>query len=890
MATIGELLRQYRLSSGLSQEALAERSTVSVRTISNLEHGTRNRPREKTARLLADGLQLSPDEQHQFLNAAAGNTNSDVQSTKGSGAFRPNRPPIPPNPTVGRHKDITSVGAILTSRAHRIVTLTGPGGVGKTRLAIDAASKTATNFDLGVHFLPLATVTEARDLLDAIATSFGLSTADEASLSGRLSALLGENSNLLLLDNLEQIIEAAPIVQELIVACSTLTILVTSRALLRVSHEIEYPVQPLSVADTGASVDDLAHSSAVRLFLDRAQHVRADEHASHTETDIRTIAEICRRLDGLPLAIELAAARTRTFRPDLLLDRLDQALPVLTDGPRDAHPRLQSMSDAIAWSYDLLSPDQQWLFRSLSVFEGGFTLEAAESIVRPKEQVDSNRLADVSALADQGLIQPAFDQIDHPRFTMFETIREFGLKKLVERGEEDAARHQHLEWLSGVITVPDPDEWWTDWRAEKEKFPDELDNLRAALRWAVHIGNTESAIAIAYSLVPYWGHRGFFREAVESLDALIECNSSIGEDVYVEILHASTSFANHLGDFERCKSQSETALRICRNANRTDRIPAFLLQLAQVIRWSDPNQAILLHSEAISHCRLNNEQVLVAFNLWQRSFTYMISGDVENALIDHEEWAEIFEQHPEFNEERAWFLLHGAWMSILTKDIAEAEEQASEALEIARRFELPDCEAIILWILGEIAREKSKLHLSLDYAQESLSIRNRMALEMWEGFSLAQIAGILLATGDWEQAAMLYGAAESRWNVLGVAESLKSADHWFSRFRPPSEQMERKPFKAAYLSGETLSRGEAIKKAMAVSVSSVPNGKNNTIVSKRELEVLRYVSQGLPNREIADHLFISQRTVDGHVASILRKLDADHRREAIAAAAKRGLL
>jgi len=482
----GALLKRYRLAAGLTHEALAERAALSARAISDLERGVSRAPRAETLALLVQALPLAP--QQRAALAAAG------RRTALQDAWRPpHNLPIQLTSFIGRERELRVAADLLRRPDVRLLTVTGAGGTGKTRLAIELAMAALGAFPAGVCFVTLAPVSGADLVIRAIARALGAGDAEGRTSPANLVELLDDRGCLLVLDNFEQLLAAAPIVVDLLRACPGVKILATSRAPLRVSGEHVFPIQPLPlpVLTDRAPVDELARNPAIRLFVDRATSVRPD--FALTPDNASAVVAICVRLDGLPLALELAAARVRALPPPALVARLvdttgSTSLDLLTGGARDLPRRQQTLRDTIAWSYELLPPAEQLLFRSLAVFAGGCTVEAVEAVCQPatsEEQV-LNMVVGLASLVDNSLLQQGEGPDGEPRFLMLETIRSFAMERLSAHAEEAVLRHAHaryflalLEATGALLFAGSP---------KRLRYAAEQDNVQAALRWLVTQG------------------------------------------------------------------------------------------------------------------------------------------------------------------------------------------------------------------------------------------------------------------------------------------------------------------------------------------------------------------------------------------------------------------
>jgi predicted ATPase/transcriptional regulator with XRE-family HTH domain len=511
---LGTLLRRFRHSAGLSQEELSEKSGISVRNISDMERGLRTSPRPETLRLLADGLGLASDQRTRLLESARPESFSDLQSLRADGPSDPpatwkNSLPVPLTPLVGRERVLGEISALLSGHGARFTTLTGPGGVGKTRLAIEVARQAAPSFADGIAFVALAAVTDPAFVAASIADVLGVPVSG-GSLSKRLETFLAARQLLLVLDNFEQVIEAAPLVAELLAAAPRLSMLVTSRTRLRLSAEHSYRVPGLDIPDITDSLEQLETNESLRLFFVRAQAV--DPEFARTAAHQQDLAEICRRLYGIPLAIELAASKVNVLPITAIAARRDGQLSLLTGGNRDLPARQRTMRDTIAWSYGLLAPDEQTLLRWLSPFVGGFTLEAAETTGSIAGLPPNQVLDLLSALVDSALVVPAHAPGGLPRFRMLETIREYGFEQLADAGELDDARLSHARLFLAFASdgAPAPSEHqnltWV------HRLATERDNLVAAFDHVCQPETADLCLRFAAAMGPFWDIAGPFEE------------------------------------------------------------------------------------------------------------------------------------------------------------------------------------------------------------------------------------------------------------------------------------------------------------------------------------------------------------------------------------------
>ncbi|HEY1016008.1 MAG TPA: tetratricopeptide repeat protein, partial [Herpetosiphonaceae bacterium] len=484
---------------------------------------------------LADG---EPDLEPQTLDAA------------------PTNLPAQPTALIGREQALREVAGLLRQPATRLLTLTGPGGIGKTRLAVHAAAQLLGSFPDGVWFVDLAPLHQPDQLLPAIAQAAGLGDGAAAEIGERLAAALRDKAVLLVLDNAEHMPDAAPVLADQLARLPALRMLVTSRERLRLSNEYEFVVPPLALGfDRDRPFDPLAYPEAVRLFLARAP-AGTQGVPGPDEGDVASIAAICQRLDGLPLAIELAAARSKIFSPAALLARLHNSLPLLTGGSRDLPARQQTLRGAIAWSYDLLSPAEQALLRRLAVFVGGWEIEALEHICpdpAPDGALDAAACLDgLTSLIDKSLVHQAEGDAGHaggaePRFRLLQTIRDFALEQLEAAGELTALRARHCRYYAGLAEASEPGLRSSQQQGWLARLTYEQENLRAALHWSLE-EDRDAAARLAGSLWRFWMMRSQWTEGRMWISAALAGGEELAVARRATLLLAEGALAHRQGD------------------------------------------------------------------------------------------------------------------------------------------------------------------------------------------------------------------------------------------------------------------------------------------------------------------------------------------------------
>lgn len=879
--------------------------------------------------------------------------------------------PVQPTAFIGRAWEVANVRALLNRDDVRLVTLTGTGGAGKTRLALQVASELRVQFSDGAFFVALAPLTDADRVLPTVAQTLGLREVMDQPLAQQITNYLQSKRLLLVLDNFEHVLAAAPFVAEFIASAPNIKILVTSRAALRLSGEREFAVPPLSLPDRAHAPppERLEHYEAVRLFVKRAQAVQSN--FAITSANAAAIVDICHRLDGLPLAIELAAARVKLFTPSALLERLRSPLAFLTTGARDLPARQRTLRATIDWSYHLLSADERALFTRLAVFVGGFSIAAAEAVCQEQAPGRPPRMMSVvdhvESLLDQNLLSQIEDADSEPRLMMLETIREYALERLLASAEADEMQRQHAHYYLSLAEKTSSQLQGAaqgQWLARLEA---EYSNIRAALEWYKATA-PEQGLRLAVALWRFWELHAHLSEGRMWLQEFLDANRSPPALLRARALHALGVLTQFQGDYQQAKLLMLESLSIFQTVQDAVRMAHVLRSLGLVAWFQGDHAAARAHFEQsvtlyrqeqhtwgiadalhyLGHVVLDQGDVEAAHALFEESLAlFRQTGDKRNIALPLKDFGLIASQRgnyaaaaPFYEEslalsrgvedtfhiadtlqrlgdlarlqgdyERATAIYTeclDVWQKLgnkgglaealnllgeaaeLQQDYPQAHRYYEESLTLHRQIGSKRVIAAVLHNLGRVAQKQNDHERALELLLESLALNIEIGYKPGMADCLVGVARVALARGNSERAARLLGAAAPHLETMRGFMPLTDRSSYKALLAAVHAQLDKDVFAALWTTGQTLPLEQVIvyaqepAAAMEYSVAA-PGAEAATLASspagltKREVEILRLVAQGLSDMQVADALVISRRTVHGHLRSIYSKLGVNSR-------------
>jgi predicted ATPase/DNA-binding CsgD family transcriptional regulator len=771
----GDLLRRHRGAARRTQAQLAGQSGLTVQAIGLLERRERQRPHPRTVQQLADALSLTGADRSRF-EAAARRAGPGAPSPGVDSPTASFRPPVPPTPIIGRDRELAAVTALLAQEDVRLVTLTGTGGVGKTRLALEVAGKLGQRWAHGVAFVSLAALRNARFVPTAVAHVLGVREEAGQGIEAGLRAYLAGKQLLLLLDNFEQVMAATTWLTDVLATCSQVQIMVTSRTALRVRGEREFPVPPLPLpprsAGTPATV--LAQNPAIHLFLQRARAARPDYNL--LVGNAPAVAEIVLRLDGLPLAIELAAARVKVLSPTALLDRLERPLDLLVGGARDLPERQQTLRRTLAWSYDLLENQEQALFRRLAVFSGGGDLAAIE-VVCAGEGVAAPAILDILArLIDHSLVQADPDGTT-ARYWLLETTLGYASERLAAAGETVETERRHRHWCLALAEQAEPELSGPRQHVWLERLGRERHNLRAALA-RCQASDTELGLRLAVALAAFWERRGSFAEGRQILEGFL-ARAPAGTPGRARALLGVGALAAAQGDRAAARALLEESLACCRACADQSGTAWALLRLGDLAMAAhDLTYSEACYTESLQLFQALGDTHGVAWTRYYAGFLSRIRADLAQTLSL---WQESLAEFRAVGDLRGvGAALRGlAQVATMQAEYPKARTLLEEGLALERAGRNKPAIGLTLSTLGNLARIQGQIPEACLLLEESLAMFEELGDQRKRGGVLHNLGNAALDYGDlagarsrYEASLVLYRATNDARNVARVLGDL----------------------------------------------------------------------------------------------------------------------
>ena len=804
-----------------------------------------------------------PEAVHPPSDDAKGDSPSQVLAFPHAPQRPLNNLPLELSSFIGREKELADVKRLLSSSSNRLLSLTGPGGCGKTRLALAAAFEVVENFeDGGVWWVELASLSDPDLVPQAVAAALSVREQPSRTLTETLSTHLQSRKLLLVLDNCEHLVEAcATFAEALLRSSPELRVVATSRESLGITGEVVWPIPSLSLPDLRRlpDIESLTEYESARLFVERAAAIKPS--FALTEQNATAVAQVCYRLDGIPLAIELAAARAKVLSVEEISERLDDCFRLLSSGSRTAMPRQRTLHATIDWSHELLLDEERALFRRLSVFAGGFTLEAAEFVCAGEELERDEVLDLLSHLVDKSLVV-AREEDGGGRYRLLETVRQYGWEKLHESGDEGQVGLRHaafyvelVEKAERELSGPDQARWLT-------RLESEHDNIRAALSRSLgERGDVELGVRLAAALWPFWFARGYLSEGRRWLESANSLSAPAANLARAKALNGAGSLATFQEEYGAAKALIEEGLALSRKLGDKEGIASSLANLCGV--------AMLGHRDDIPVAAVLEEAIRLRPELEDRR-------TVGNLLL----------------LEGMGALARGDWERALALD--------EESLGLYR--DAQDAYGIVMCLIqiGFVTLAQGDYERATTLLREGLRLARELDHKVFIQYCLTGLAGVAASRGWPVRAARLWGTTEGMGETYGghIVRSARSVIGYEDRLAAARSQLDQATWTAAWDKGRAMSPEQAVEYALEQEAASEPAAPEPyparepypVGLSAREAEVLRLVATGLSNAEVAERLFISSRTVGWHLSSIYRKLGFHSRTEATRFAVELGLL
>jgi predicted ATPase/class 3 adenylate cyclase len=736
---------------------------------------------------------------------------------------RPHNLPSQPTPLIGREREVAAVIERLQRPDVRLLILIGPGGTGKTRLALQVAAELLADFANGVFFVALAPIRDPALVASAITQALGIREIGNRPLIEGLAAYLHGKRLLLVIDNFEQVLPAASLLADMLAAAPLLKILVTSRAVLGAYGEHDFVVPPLLLPDSTHSlpVERLTQYEAVRLFIERAQAAQAD--FTVTSDNAPAVAEICSRLDGLPLAIELAAARIRLLPPQALLARLSQRLNVLTGGARTLPARQQTLRGTIDWSYELLDEDERLLFARLAVFVGGCTLAMAELVCNPAHSLPLDVFDGLQSLLDKSLLFQVMGVDDEPRFLMLETIREYALERLKESGEAEALRRAHAEQYLALVQQAQPQFFGADQNLWFGRMEAELDNLRAALMWSKAAAEgAQVGLQLAGLLWRFWAVRGHGTEGRKWLDELLSRRHGLPKSAIWYALHTAGNLADDQGDLAQAKLFWEECLSICRELGNKNFVGHMLNNLANLaVSQGAYDRAAALYEEALDMYRNVG-------NAWGIGMTTRNLGRVLHIRGDYQRARQLFEESLGLMRERGDSEAAATIIADLGKiayDLADhkaARQHFDEAHRLLSEVASKPGLAFVLSYMGELARHEGDCTRASALLEHSLGLQRELGNKEGVAHALYHAGRVAYDQGNYRAARSCFSESLRIQQDIGNKQGIAVLLEAFAALAFAEQQ--------TLLSAQLLSAATALRQSVSAPLTIQERAKYERLV------------------------------------------------------------